>query len=290
MVIGFWLASVIAGCVTLSGFRGIGLALLSLGLVLVAVLAWVGSLRAAHRRETVDLRAAQALLQQGDNAGARRLAGDLAASARNLRLRNDALTTIAWASLGEGRPAGAKQAIDRIQPQHHVDLHCLAVVHDALGQPGLAIQALEIERRLSCDAAKFLIDLHARQDRFDRVVAAAVKHLDSLGVENCRKVVEAAFEAWELGLAATLATALFHRTGATEDAAALVRAQAHTRNFEEVDRVVDEVLAKFRRQGRLPEARTLLAKLRVDRSLPSGVCRELDNRLRLLESDSAPSM
>lgn len=270
----------------LTGFRIPGLTLFGFAAVVATLRAWVRAIRVAEERETTKLRVSQALLAKGDTAGAQRVAIDLSANATVLRVRNAALTTVAWAALGEGHLDRAKEALDHIQPQHHIDLHCFAAVEDALGKSRIAIQALELDANLSCSGAQLLVDLYARDGNFDRAIAAAIAHRHALGVENCRLVVEAAFGAWALQPAASLAAVLFMETGATRDAAALIRSLAHERDFAEVFQTVDNIIARFDERGRRAQARSLLASLRVDRSLPSGVCRELDRKLRSLELEA----
>jgi hypothetical protein len=263
----------------LTRLRSAGIALLLLS-VAAWVLAWTRAVRAAEQGEARKLLAARALLARGESTGAGRMASQVAAGARTRRVRNEALTTVAWAEVAKGHPERAKEALARIQPPHHIDLYCFAAVEDAIGKRVLAIQALELEGSLGCEGAKFLVELHARQGRFDRAVTAAMARREVLGVDNCRRIVESCFEAWALGPAATLASALFGDTGACEDAAALIRALAHKRDFGEVDRAVDDVLGRLGKQGRLSEARVMLSRLRVDRTLPSGVCRALEQKLR----------
>jgi hypothetical protein len=282
LVHGSCLAASLAAVVA-TGFHFSGLTLFGLVAAGASVRGWVRALRMGEERETAKLRVSQALLAKGDMAGAQRLATDLSASATVLRVRNAALTTVAWAALGEGHLDRAKEALDHIQPQHHIDLHCFAAVEDALGKSRIAIQALELDTNLSCSGSQLLVDLYAREGNFERAVGAAITHRHALGVENCRLVVEAAFGAWALKPAASLAAVLFMETGATPDAAALIRSLAHQHEFVDVFRTVDNIIAHFDELGRRAQARSLLASLRLDRSLPSGVCRELDRKLRSLE-------
>src|SRR5882672_10792520 len=121
---------------------------------------------------------------------------DLAGRALVRRVRNGALTTAAWAALKEGQPERAKEALDHIQPENQIDLYCYAVVEKALGKTGLAIGALELEASPNRESAMFLVDLYAMQGRFDRAVATAVARRRVLGVDNCRRIVKAAIDAW----------------------------------------------------------------------------------------------
>jgi hypothetical protein len=278
----FWIAAAAAGA-ALTVLPSSGSALLFVGAVLVLLVAWIRSLRYTVRRELLELGLARGRLERGEDGAAWQMATDLARHAKSRRVRNGALTTVAWAALKEHRPERAKEALDHIRPEGEVDLYCFAAVEDALGKRTLAIQALELEVSPSCESAKLLVDLCASQDRFDRAVLAAMARRDALGIENCRRVAQAALEAWALQPAATLASALFEQTGAPEDAAVLIRALAYQRNFAEVDRTTDEVLARLRAQGRASAASLLLAELSVDRRLPSGVCRELDLKLHAFE-------
>jgi hypothetical protein len=238
-------------------------------------------------RDAADLASAAGLLGRGDHAAAARVASDIAARASTSKARNAALTTVAWAALGEGCPERARWALDQVEPRHALDLHCFAAVQAESGKPELAIQALELAqstRNLCCGGAKLLIDLYARQDRMLRAFASALENRHVLGVDNCRMVVKAAWDAGEYEAAGALASALFGVTSAPEDAAALLRASAYLRQPGGVLRVLDEVVSRFRKIGKLSHARSLLLELRVDWRLPSGFLRVLDGSLLALET------
>lgn len=198
-------------------------------------------------------------------------------------MRNRALTVLAWAELAQGRPLVAREALERVRPQHHLDLHCLAAIEDALGKTNLAIRALELDPSPSRDAAQFLIELHCRQGRFDRAVRAALMHRAVLGLTSLRKLLAALGEARGLEPAAILARALFDATSEPEDAAALVRVLAYQCDFSELERTVGEVVRRLHERGRGGETRALLADLAFDWRLPSGACRQLAGALGELE-------
>lgn len=245
--------------------------------------AWLDGLLDTARRQMDELAVCRAHLEHGEEAAARRMSMDLAERAKLSRVRNGALTTVAWAALKEGKPERAKEALDHIRPEHQLDLYCFAAVEDALGKRKLAIEALELEASPNRASAMFLVDLYAIQGRYDRAVTAALARRKVLGVDDCRKIVDAAIGAWALPPAVSLAGALFQETSAPEDAGALVRALAHQRHFDEVERTTDAIVSRLRSQGRLPAARQLLRDLCTDSTLPSGACREIAGKLRGLE-------
>jgi hypothetical protein len=281
---GIWVVAGTTGVAAASFaiFRSAGLSFF-VAAVMGILAAWLDGLLDTARRQMGELAVCRAHLQQGEDAAARRMFLDLAERAKVSRVRNGALTMAAWAALKEGQPERAKEALDHIRPEHQIDLYCFAAVEDALGKPKLAIEALELEVSPNCEAAMFLVDLYVLQGRFDRAVMAATARRKVLGIDNCRKIVDAAIGAWALPPAASLAGTLFQETGAPEDAGALVRALAHQRQFDEVDRTTDEIVSWMRSHGKLSEARRLLSDLSSDRTLPSGACRKLAGKLRGLD-------
>jgi hypothetical protein len=111
------------------------------------------------------------------------------------RTRNRALTTLAWAALGQGYPERAKAALDRIQPPHALDVYCLAAVESARGRVDFAIQALEhlqTSGGLNCDGAVLLVDCCARAHGIERAVLAALRNRHVLGTAKCVQVLNAA--------------------------------------------------------------------------------------------------
>jgi thioredoxin-like negative regulator of GroEL len=268
--------------VAFAGFPLPSIALLVVGMATIALWEWGRASSAAQDRDTRTLRTAEAFLRRGEIEPAARIAADLALSAKTARVRNCALTVMAWSEVAHGRPTQAMEALDRIQPPHHLDLYCLAVVEDAVGKPKVALQALELEGSLSCEAAKFLVELHARRGRYDEAARAALQHRNALGASNLRRVAQASIEAWALGPAMVLATALFDETGAPEDAATLLRAMAFQRDFQRLNRTVDDVVRRLLQRGREPEARALLTNLATEPGIPSGVRKDLQHALSLL--------
>jgi len=260
-----------------------------------AAIGWIGwttSRRAgSDARDVAALASARARLDQGDPATAAQIASDVAARARTARMRNAALTVLAWAGLAEGDHERARSALARVEPRHALDLYCYAAVQSACGHHEMAIRALELAhnaRTLCCEGAKLLVDLHVRQDRMERAVVSARENRKVLGLDNCRQVVKGACDAGAYGPAATFAAELFEATCAPEDAAAWVRALAYERKPGTVSKALDEAVGRFRRLGKLAHARALLLELRLDRSLPSGIRPMLDRILPTIDGVAPP--
>jgi hypothetical protein len=197
--------------VGLIGSHVLLLSFLISGFAIATTLRW-RKLRQEDQQAITELKTAREFLKQDSLVAAAKSASDAVTHAKTSRTRNAALTALAWAAVGKGYAERAKAALDRIEP-HALDLYCFAAVESASGKPELAIQALELARSarsLSCDGAKLLVNLHARQNRIDRAVIAALQSREVLGADNCRMVVNAALEAGALGPAATLASALLN--------------------------------------------------------------------------------
>jgi hypothetical protein len=194
-----------------AGLRLPGLAFLALGGATAATLRWRREREGRDQLAVAELEAARTRLGHEDHAGAVAAASRAATSARTPRTRNAALTTLAWAALGQGYPERAKAALDAIEPSHTIDLYCLAAVESARGRLEEAIEALEIActaRTLTSDGAKLFVDCCARLHGVERAVTAALRTVDILGVENCKVVAKAAADAGAHGAAATLARAM----------------------------------------------------------------------------------
>jgi hypothetical protein len=190
-----------------------GLALLAAGGATAAVLLWRGRQR-LDEPAVAELAAARTRLAQEDLVGAAAAALRAAKSARTPRTRNTALTTLAWAALGQGYPARAKAALDAVTPPYAVDLYCLAAVESSCGRLERAIEALEVARTagtLTCDGAKLLVDCCARLHGVQRAVMAALQTIDVLGIDNCKVVEKAAADAGAEDAAATLRSAIRER-------------------------------------------------------------------------------
>jgi hypothetical protein len=187
-----------------------GLACLAVGAATAATFLWRRQ-READQPAVAELEAARTRFAEEDLAVAAATALRAAKSARTSRTRNAALTTLAWAALGQGYAERAKAALDAVEPSHAVDLYCLAAVESARGHLEQAIQALEIARTartLTCDGARLFVDCCARLHGIDRAVTAALQTIDLLGVENCKVVEKAAVDAGAERAAATLASAI----------------------------------------------------------------------------------
>jgi tetratricopeptide (TPR) repeat protein len=188
-----------------------GLACLAVGGATAATLRWRREREALDQQAVAELEAARARLAQEDHTEAAAAASRAAKSARTPRTRNAALTTLAWAALGQGYPERAKAALDEIVPAHAIDLYSLAAVDAARGRPEQAIEALEVARTartLTCDGAKLFVDCCARLHGVERAVTAALQTIDLLGVENCKVVAKAAADAGAHRAAANLTSAI----------------------------------------------------------------------------------
>jgi hypothetical protein len=205
------LGALAAASVGESALRLPGFAFLALGGATSATLRWRREREALDHLAVAELAEARTRLGQEDHAGAAAVASRAAKSARTPRTRNAALTTMAWAALGQGYPERAKAALDAIAPSHAIDLYCLAAVESARGRLEQAIEALELAhtaRTLTSDGAKLFVDCSARLHGVERAVTAALRTIDVLGVENCKVVAKAAADAGAHGAAATLACAI----------------------------------------------------------------------------------
>jgi hypothetical protein len=212
------------------------------------------------RRDRSELEHAREHLQAGDLARARTAAAAIADRTPCARTRSAALTTLAWAALGEGYGTRANEALKRVEARF-LDLYCFAAVRAAIGESETAIKALEGARAgdsLGPDGARLLVDLHARRGRMDDAVRAAVHCRHLLGVAGCRLVVNAACDAGSHHLAALLSSHLFAATGATEDAASWIRALSLAHEESALAGALDTVA------GRLHAPRATLAQALAD--------------------------
>jgi hypothetical protein len=205
------LAALAAASLGWAALRLPGFALLAVGLVTGGTLRWRNERRELDREATTELASARERLVQGDYAGAVAAASKSTTLAATARTRNAALTTLAWAALAQDYPERARAALDRIEPSHALDVYCLAAVESARGKPELAIEALEVARTagtLTCEGAKLLVDCYAQRCGIERAVVAALQTCKMLGVENCKTVAKAAYDAGAHAAAATLTAAL----------------------------------------------------------------------------------
>ncbi len=209
------LAALGASSVGIAGLRGPGLVLLSVGGLLATLVRWRTERHEIDGEALGHLASATTELERSNPTTAGWAASKAVATAGTSRTRNRALTTLAWAALGQGYPERAKAVLDRIQPTHALDLYCLAAVEDARGRTEFAIQALEVARTsgtLTCDSAKLLVDCYARAHGIERAVLAALQNRRVLGAANCEQVLAAARLAGADGAAAELASALRRET------------------------------------------------------------------------------
>ena len=210
----FGLGALAAASLGHAGYRLPGFALLVVGGSVASIARWRrerAELAELDREAVFELEAARRSLEQGEHAAAMAASSRATASAKTSRTRNAALVTLAWAALGQGYPERAKATLDRIKPFHALDVHCLAAIESALGNPELAIAVLEGARAahtLTCDGAKLLVDCYVRRHGMDQAVIAALQNRELLGTENCKMVVKAACDAGAHAAAAKLTAAL----------------------------------------------------------------------------------
>ncbi|HEV3191637.1 MAG TPA: hypothetical protein VGY54_14105 [Polyangiaceae bacterium] len=209
------LAALGASSVGIAGLRFPGFASLSVGGLLAGIVRWQMQRRDIDREALAQLATAHAELERSNPTAAARAASKAVAAARTSRTRNQALTTLAWAALGQGYPERAKAALDQIQPSHALDIHCLAAVECARGRTELAIQALEVAQAfgtLTCDGAKLLVDCYVHAHGIERAVLVALQNRKILGAANCEQVLAAARLAGANDAAARLASVLRKET------------------------------------------------------------------------------
>jgi hypothetical protein len=211
------LAALGASSLGIAGLRVFALASLGVGGLLAAIVRWRMERRDVDGEALDQLATARAELDRANPTAAGWAASKAVAAAGTSRTRNRALTTLAWAALGQGYPERAKAALDRIQPPHELDVYCLAAVECARGETELAIQALEVARTfgtLTCDGAKLLVDCYVHAHGIERAVLAALENRKLLGAANCEQVLAAARLAGANDAASTLATVLRSETPA----------------------------------------------------------------------------
>jgi Zn-dependent protease len=168
-----------------------------------------------------QVQAARAWLAQGEPERARQLATRIGVRAGTNGTANAAWEIVAWAELELGRSEKALGTLGRIRPASEIPSYCLAAVEAALGRDRHAIGLLERARsreKLTVDAIKLLIDLHARVGSLDRACAVASAELAVLDPDDTRRVIEAAFEEHAFSPATKLASELFALTGSPDDA------------------------------------------------------------------------
>jgi hypothetical protein len=225
VAVGIALGAAVVGIVALgvsvtgvhTGLRAFGYASLGVGGLVAAVARWSRQPADVDAEARAQLALAQAALDASDPAAAAQAASKAVAAARTSRMRNRALTTLAWAALGQGYPERAKAVLDSVKPAHELDVYCLAAVECARGRPETAIQALEVARSfgtLTCDGAKLLVDCHVRANGIEHAVLAALLTRRVLGIANCEQVLTAARLAGANRAAARLDAVLRSETGA----------------------------------------------------------------------------
>jgi hypothetical protein len=209
------LAALGASGVGIADLRVLGFASLGVGGLLAGIVRWRTQRRDIDREALAQLATAHAELDRSNPTAAARAASKAVAAAGTSRTRNQALTTLAWAALGQGYAERAKAALDQIQPSHALDIHCLAAVECARGRTEFAIQTLEVARAfgtLTCDGAKLLVDCYVHAHGIERAVLVALQNRKVLGAANCEQVLAAARLAGANDAAAKLASVLRKET------------------------------------------------------------------------------
>jgi len=174
---------------------------------------------------------ARQMLAEGELTSARQTAARVAAQARNRGTENAAWELLAWTELALDRPTHAAEALARVTPQYAADSYCIAAVEAASGCPSRAITVLEGALALGSlapEALRMLIDLYAQGSGFERACAVAEAHLDMLGIDDARRVVEAAIEMSAEAPAARLACRIVQWTRTADDAVACAYCLAHS--------------------------------------------------------------
>ncbi len=177
----------------------------------------------------VQLKKARAALERGDVEDAWLLADDVVRRARTAALRNGGLTALAWVHVHRGEGNRARQALAKLDPPGAVDPYTVAAVEDAAGDPDSARRILEDARAQgfrTADAAKLLIDLHARAGRIERALEVADEDAPLLAADDLRAVYRAAIESGASRGAARIAARLFELHGRADDALDEARALA----------------------------------------------------------------
>jgi len=184
-------------------------------------------------REQLDeqLRKARLALERGDTDDAWLLADDVVRRSRSTALRNGGLTALAWVHVQRGEGDRARQTLAKVDPPGAVDPYTMAAVEDAAGDPDSAQRILEDARAQGFrtgEAAKLLIDLHARRGRIERSIEVAHEDAALLAREDLHAVYSAAIESGATRGAAKIAARLFELHGRADDALdearALIRA------------------------------------------------------------------
>jgi len=210
------LAALGASSLGIASLRVLGFTSLGVGGLLAAFVRWRRERHDVDGEALAQLAMARAELDRSNPTAAGWAASKAVAAAGTSRTRNQALTTLAWAALGQGYPERAKMALDRIQP-HALDVYCFAAVECARGRTELAIQALEVARTfgtLTSDGAKLLVDCYVSTHGIERAVLAALENRKVLGAANCEQVLTAARLAGADDAAVRLASVLRNETTA----------------------------------------------------------------------------
>ena len=170
------------------------------------------------RAQHIDaqLVAARSFLEEHRYADAIAGSEEILTRARDFETRNAALTTLAWAWLGQGRPRDAMSALNKVHPVQSVDAYVLAAVQRALGLPDHASQTLERAHGnapLHREAARLLVDLYAERGDLERAFITTLDLLAVLGPDDARLVLHALEQSGDLRNAARLSEAIAASAG-----------------------------------------------------------------------------
>jgi hypothetical protein len=212
------MTSSVASTVGVVTIRNIGFTVLFVS-VAIRSLFELGKVHDQIRTQLTDaqLGAARLAVLQHRYPDAIRLSEVVLGEARDLDTRNAALTILAWACLGEGRPRAAMAALEKVLPRDAADPYTLAAIQRASGLRDQAIETLQGARRigpLSREAARLLVDLYAERGDLERAFVITLEHLRVLGSEDARLVVRALEQAEDFRHAARLSEAIDHLTAA----------------------------------------------------------------------------
>lgn len=151
-----------------------------------------------------------------------------------VKARIEALETIAWAHLLEGRADEAARAIKAIQRDGDPDVALVGSVLLAKDELDAARELLEGARATGDDRKEIvgpLIQILIRQGEVPRAAAIALDIIDSLSDDDARQMATIAFENEAWGWSARLSEALFERNGSPDDAYDAVRCRSLDGDF-----------------------------------------------------------
>src|SRR5580700_8427898 len=156
--------------------------------------------RCLHEDQAAEqLQRADQLLDAGKYAAARGCVRQVLSWECGSATRNAAFHLRARTALQERKPNRAWEALQEVRPQRAIDRYILAIVENARGRRADAIAALahRPNARLSREAARLLVDLHALRGDLNGVATAAMDNREALGAPDLRRVADVLIEAGE---------------------------------------------------------------------------------------------